>query len=47
MLTAGDLEPPDMLPEPAEKINMFLKEFKEIYGEDSIELKYGIYSYDS
>lgn len=47
IFSVEDLSPRKMSEYGEEKINMFLKEFKEIYGGDSIELKYGIYSYVS
>lgn len=46
-MSSDDLNPVEMLPEAKLKLNKFLADYRSIYGEDSIELKYGIYSYDS
>lgn len=46
-LTSDDLKPVEMLPEAKQKLDKFLVDYRSIYGEDSIELKYGVYSYDS
>jgi hypothetical protein len=46
-ITSDNLVPPEMLPDAEVRINQFLNDFRNVYGEDSIELKYGFYNYDS